>query len=80
MYSSPDQDISHEITKTVILGLPPTSPAVAVANGIVTIEGQPETRAVRLDILDSIRHVDGVVAIRDRLAYPRDERTSRPLS
>jgi CBS domain-containing protein len=82
VYSRPDGDIRLDITKTVILDTFLTDPArftVTVTNGIVTIEGQPETRTLGVDILDSIRHVDGVVAVRDRLAYPPDERPSRPL-
>ena len=46
---------------------------VTVKAGIVTIAGEPETSTVGRDIIDSIRHVDGVVAVRDRLSYPADE-------
>ena len=49
VYSRPDGDIKRDIIKTVIPDTLPTGPAgftVTVANGIVTIEGQPETRDV----------------------------------
>jgi len=43
---------------------------VTVEDGIVTIEGEPETKVVGLDIIDAVRHAEGVVAVRDRLSYP----------
>jgi hypothetical protein len=33
----------------------------------------PETASVGHDMIEEIRHVEGVVAVRDRLSYP-DER------
>ncbi|MGH3298653.1 MAG: hypothetical protein ACRDP7_43370 [Trebonia sp.] len=45
---------------------------VTVNDGIVTIEGTPETSRVGLDIINGIRHMEGVVAVRDRLSYPMD--------
>ena len=47
-----------------------TAFTVTVTDGIVTIEGTPETTAVGHDIIDAIRHAEGVVAVRDRLSYP----------
>ena len=44
--------------------------AVGVKSGIVTISGQTEHRAVALNLLGAVRHIEGVVAIRDRLSYP----------
>jgi hypothetical protein len=35
----------------------------------ITIEGAPETTAVGRDIIETVRHVEGVVAVRDRLTY-----------
>jgi osmotically-inducible protein OsmY len=54
-----------------------TDPArftVTVKDGIVTIMGTPETAAVGHDIINEARHVEGVVAVRDRLSYPPAER------
>ena len=73
VYSRPDRDISREITEKLILDTFLTDPArftVTVENGIVTIEGTPETATTGHDIIDSIRQVEGVVTVRDRLAYP----------
>jgi nucleotide-binding universal stress UspA family protein len=45
-------------------------PAVTVKDGIVTIEGSPETSVVGNHMIAAIRHMEGVVAVRDRLSYP----------
>ena len=73
VYSRPDADIQREIIQDLILGMFACDPArftVTVADGIVTIEGAPETDVVGRDIIDAARHVEGVVAVRDRLSYP----------
>lgn len=73
VYSRPDADIRHDITDGVVLDTMLTDPArftVTVKDGIVTLEGVPETAAVGRDIVEATRHVEGVVAVRDRLAYP----------
>jgi CBS domain-containing protein len=86
VYSRPDDDIRDDITEGVILDAPLTDPArftVTVNEGIVTLEGHPETAAVGHDIVEAIRHVEGVVAVRDRLTYQRDARgapAAGPLS
>jgi osmotically-inducible protein OsmY len=43
---------------------------VTVADGIVTIEGAPKTDLAGRDIIEAARHVEGVVAVRDRLSHP----------
>lgn len=73
VYSRADADIHHEITEDLILDkflCNPGNFAVTVKDGIVTIEGTPETALVGRDIVDAARHVEGVVAVRDRLSYP----------
>ena len=83
VYSRPDEDIRHEIIQDLILETYLCDPAyftVAVTDGIVTIEGAPETTDVGRDIIESARHVEGVVAVRDRLTYPPAEHyTPNPL-
>jgi hypothetical protein len=37
----------------------------------VTVEGTPETAVVGHDMIEEIRHLEGVVSVRDRLSYPR---------
>ena len=73
VYSRSDAEIQREITRDLILGMFRCDPArftVTVKDGIVTIEGTPETTAAGHDIIDAARRVDGVVAVRDRLSYP----------
>ena len=73
VYGRPDADIRHEITQDLILDTHRFDPdrfTVTVKDGIVTIEGAPETTTVGRDIIEAARHVEGVVAVRDRLAYP----------
>ena len=75
VYSKPDPQLRSEITEDLILGTFRCDPArftVTVKDGIVTIEGTPKTTEVGLDIIDAARHMEGVVAVRDRLTYPAD--------
>jgi CBS domain-containing protein len=77
IYSRPDADIRHEITEGIILDTllcDPSRFTVTVRDGIVTLEGMPETAAVGHDLIEETRHVEGVVAVRDRLSYPPTER------
>jgi CBS domain-containing protein len=79
VYSRPDADIRHEITEGIILDTllcDPSKFTVTVKDGIVTVEGMPETATVGHDLIDETRHVEGVVAVRDRLSYPPTERPS----
>ncbi len=73
VYGRPDAEIRREVTEGLILGKFLCDPArltVTVKDGIVTIEGTPETTMVGRDIIHAARHVEGVVAVRDRLSYP----------
>lgn len=76
VYSRPDADICRDITGAAILDTTLSDPArftVTVTGGIATIAGIPETAAVGHDIIEAARHVDGVIAVRDRLRYPLPE-------
>jgi CBS domain-containing protein len=75
VYDRPDAEIRREITEDLILGKFLCDPArftVTVKDGIVTIQGAPETAPVGRDIVHAARHAEGVVAVRDRLSYPPD--------
>jgi len=75
VYGRPDADIQREVNQDLIQGTYRSDPGrftVTVKDGIVTIEGTPETTAVGHDIIGTARHVEGVVAVRDRLSYPSD--------
>jgi CBS-domain-containing membrane protein len=74
VYGRPDEDIRRDVTEGIILNTllcDPAKFAVTVKDGIVTIEGMPETGSVGRDMIEDIRHVEGVVAVRDRLFYPK---------
>jgi CBS domain-containing protein len=77
VYSRPDVDIRRDIIEHVVLDALLTDPArvtITVKDGIVTVEGTPETAVVGHDMIQEIRHVEGVVAVRDRLSYPPKQR------
>jgi CBS domain-containing protein len=46
---------------------------VTVKDGVVTLKGRPETGEVGREIVGRVRHVQGVVAVRDRLSYSADD-------
>ena len=73
VYNRPDGDIRREILDNVILNgffADPDRFEVTVSSGVVTLGGHPETAARGRDIVAEIWHVEGVVAVRDRLTYP----------
>ena len=71
VFDRPDEEIRLEITGEVIPRLSePSWYWVRVKDGIVTLEGTPETVAIGHEVLNQVRHVQGVVAVRDRLVYP----------
>jgi CBS domain-containing protein len=75
VYDRPDEQIREDITGQVILHdllEDPRQFAVTVEAGVVTLEGSPETAALGHEIVRRVRHVPGVVAVRDRLSYPDD--------
>ena len=71
VFDRPDEEIRIEITGQVIPRLSePSWYAVRVKDGVVTLEGTPETTSIGRQVLGQVRHVQGVVAVQDRLAYP----------
>jgi CBS-domain-containing membrane protein len=73
VFSRSDEEIYREITQDVILDGFFTDPArftVTVKDGIATMEGEPGSMILGRNIVDQTRHVEGVVAVRDRFTYP----------
>ena len=76
VFGRPDEEIRDEIIENVILRHYLTNPdsfTVTVRDGVVTLKGAPETASVGHGIVSAVRHLDGVVAVRDELRYPADE-------
>jgi CBS domain-containing protein len=72
VYSRTDADIAGEIRTGILSTETPADPGtfdVGVTAGVATIVGRPQTRAQGHAIVGRARHVQGVVAVRDRLDY-----------
>jgi CBS domain-containing protein len=71
VFSRTDKDINQEVTADAALS---TSSAdsvdVSVQDGVVTLTGTTESNEIAHAIARRVRHIEGVVAVRDRLAYP----------
>ncbi len=70
VYDRPDAEIRAEIEGLIRHEFLPGQFAVTVEDGVVTVAGSPETAALGHHIVDKVRHVQGVVAVRDQLSYP----------
>ena len=71
VFDRTDAEIREEIMTQVIAGRSePSWYSVIVKDGVVTLEGTPETIAIGHDQVPRTRHVQGVVAVRDHLVYP----------
>ncbi|MGH3237693.1 MAG: CBS domain-containing protein [Streptosporangiaceae bacterium] len=79
VFDRTDEEIRAEIMSQVIPGRSePSWYSVLVKDGIVILEGTPETVSIGHDIVSRVPHVQGVVAVRDRLVYPVSPVPSRP--
>jgi CBS domain-containing protein len=71
VYSRADKDIREEVVADVALS---TSSAdavdVTVQDGIVILTGTAHTWQLAHDIARRVGHIEGVVAVRDRMSYP----------
>ena len=72
VYDRPDEQIREEIQDLILHEFleDPRQFAVTVQDGVVTLLGSPETAALGHHIVGKVQHVQGVVAVRDRLSYP----------
>ncbi len=76
------QDIRKEIITEVMQNeflVDPKEYKLTVKNGVVTLAGVPETAELGRDLIQRIWHVQGVVAVRDRLACPPPDRDDIPF-
>jgi CBS domain-containing protein len=73
VFERPDADIRDEVVKVIIgeePGLNSSAFDVTVSSGIVTISGLVDLRETALTLLARVRHVEGVIAVRNRMSYP----------
>lgn len=73
VYARPDREIGEEIRTDILAYESPADPGVynvRVSDGVVTLEGRPRTCEQGHKIVARARHVQGVVAVRDRFDYP----------
>ena len=78
VFDRTDEQIHAEIVNDIILRdflVDPALFTVTVADGVVTVKGAPETADLGHRLVTRIRHVQGVVAVRDELSYPPPERS-----
>lgn len=79
VYCRPDYDIHDEIVKDIVAGelaLGPDAFDVSVTSGIVTITGQAPSHAVAIQLVDAVRHVEGIVSVRNRITCLPGEPTT----
>jgi CBS domain-containing protein len=73
VFERPDTEIWDEAVQEVIIGefgLDPEMFMVTLTSGVITITGSVDRRADALGLLSALRHLEGVVGVRDRLSYP----------
>jgi CBS domain-containing protein len=73
VFDRPDHEIGEEIRSDILAYEAPADAGafnVKVKDGVVTLEGAPRTREQGHAIVLRTRHVQGVVAVRDRFDYP----------
>ena len=73
VYGCPDAEIAEDIRTGVLSTDGAANPGafdVAVTEGVATLTGRPQTCEQGHDVVFRARHVQGVVAVRDRLNYP----------
>jgi CBS domain-containing protein len=69
VFRCPDEAIRQAIVRDVIADaffIGPATFTVTVQDGVVTLAGPPELRLVRHAIAQQVRHMEGVVAVRER--------------
>jgi CBS domain-containing protein len=79
VFDRQDEEIRAEITDDILpreFLLDPAWFTVTVADGVVTLQGNAETASLGRKLVERVRHVQGVVAVRDDLTYPPAERSA----
>jgi len=72
VFGRPDEQIRRDVIDKVIVKEFAADPArftVTVADGVVTLGGVPETAVAGHQIASAVRHIDGVIAVREEFTY-----------
>ncbi len=72
VFTRPDADIRREAAEEVIAEtflMDSRRFTVTVHDGIVTLTGRPETDQAARELVEAVRQIDGVIAVRDQLSY-----------
>jgi CBS domain-containing protein len=80
VYDRPDADILAEVTKIIVseFALSPADVDLTVSSGVVTVAGFAALEETALEVAARVRHVEGVVAVRDRLHVGQPIDRTRP--
>ena len=73
VFGRPDEEIRRVITEKIIIREFHADPAlitVTVTDGVVTLDSAPETAPIGHKIAGEVRHMEGVVAVRERVSHP----------
>jgi CBS-domain-containing membrane protein len=76
VFSRPDEEIRREITDKISIREYYADLAlvtVTVTDGVVTLDSTPEAAITRHKIADEVRHMEGVVAVHERVSHPPGE-------
>ena len=72
VFARPDGEIRDEVIKNIHgdFAFAPNQINVTVRSGVVTVSGQVESRAFARDLINALKHAEGIVGARSRLSYP----------
>jgi CBS domain-containing protein len=73
VFSRPDEEIRREITDKIIVREFHADPALvtaSVTDGVVTLDSTPQAAITGHKIAGEVRHMEGVVAVRERVSDP----------
>jgi CBS domain-containing protein len=73
VFGRPDEEIRRTITDKIIIREFHADPAlitVTVTDGVVTLDSAPQTAVTGRKVAAEVRHMEGVVAVRERVSHP----------
>lgn len=83
IFSRPDEEIRREVTDLVAQPnflMDPEDLEVTVEDGIVTLSGRPLAGQIARDVIEAVRHIEGIVAVRDQLGPANEDDRPHPAT